>query len=90
MTDPGQSGNPASWGHASGPRASFWVRFGASLIDGLIVGFVATLFRLAIHSETGDDLLSVVVSAGYFTTLEGGRRFRQAGDGDPRHRRRYR
>jgi uncharacterized RDD family membrane protein YckC len=73
MTDPGHSGNPASWGHASGPRAGFWARFGASLIDGLIVGFVATLLRLAIHDGAG-DLLSVGVSAGYFTFFEGGRR----------------
>jgi uncharacterized RDD family membrane protein YckC len=59
-----------SFGKASGPRAGFWRRFGAWFVDGLIVGVVDLILRLLI-GEVG-AILSIFVSAGYFTSFEGG------------------
>ena len=72
MTDTQQTANPASWGRASGPRAGFWRRFGALIIDGLIVGIVELIFRVILRHGVG-EFVGLLVSAGYFTAFEGGR-----------------
>jgi uncharacterized RDD family membrane protein YckC len=64
-------GVPASWGGASGPRAGFWQRFGGAFVDGALVAIVGTLLQLAFRSALG-ELLSIALSAGYFTYFEGG------------------
>jgi uncharacterized RDD family membrane protein YckC len=56
----------------SGPRAGFWIRFGAALIDGLIVGVVSNLIFRAIGVSTAvSELISLVLSLSYFTYFEG-------------------
>jgi uncharacterized RDD family membrane protein YckC len=54
-----------------GPRAGFWRRFGAALIDGILIGLVAGILYAALPS-TG-YLIGVVGGAAYFTLMEGGR-----------------
>jgi len=60
-----------SWGRASGPRAGFWRRLAGAIIDGVIVGVVGTILEILIKNGIG-DLLSLIVSASYFTYFEGG------------------
>jgi len=54
----------------SGPRAGFWQRFAAAFIDGIIIGVVDVVLRLAIG--TAGSLLGIVVGLAYFAYLEGG------------------
>ncbi|MGH2910006.1 MAG: RDD family protein, partial [Solirubrobacteraceae bacterium] len=58
-------------------RAGWWPRLGACLIDGLLVSLVAGLLSAALHGVGGG--LAVLVSAIYFTVLEGGERGAGAG-----------
>jgi uncharacterized RDD family membrane protein YckC len=53
-------------------RAGWWPRVGAFLIDGLIVGVLAGVLSAAVHGDLGGGLV-LLVSAAYFTILEGGR-----------------
>ncbi|HET9124633.1 MAG TPA: RDD family protein [Solirubrobacteraceae bacterium] len=53
-------------------RAGWWPRVGAFLIDGLIVGLLAGVLSAAVHGDLGGGLV-LLVSAAYFTILEGGR-----------------
>lgn len=56
----------------SGPRSGFWIRFGASFIDGLIVGVVSNLiFRVIGVSVAASELISLVLALSYFTYFEG-------------------
>jgi uncharacterized RDD family membrane protein YckC len=55
---------------ASGPRAGFWQRFGAALIDGIIVGIVA--IALFIILKGVGYALGVLIGAAYFVYFEGG------------------
>ncbi|MGH9065451.1 MAG: RDD family protein [Acidimicrobiales bacterium] len=60
---------------ASGPRAGFGVRLLALLVDGFLLTVVALLAAGALGlSQTGADVLDVVIGAVYFTALLGGRR----------------
>jgi uncharacterized RDD family membrane protein YckC len=56
-----------------GGYAGFWIRFGASLLDGLIIG-VATGLAAAMFGadDTTTNLLNLVVGVVYFGLLEGG------------------
>src|SRR3954447_25131533 len=53
-----------------GAAAGFWRRFGASLIDGILLGVVSTILRYAIGTGLG-TLLGFVVAAAYFTWFHG-------------------
>jgi uncharacterized RDD family membrane protein YckC len=57
--------------HAVAARASFWRRFAAFFIDGIILGIVQTILNLVFDSGLA-AALSLAVSLGYFTYLEGG------------------
>jgi uncharacterized RDD family membrane protein YckC len=57
---------------ASGPRAGFWLRLGADLVDGLIVFIVYLLLAEILHGA--GTTLAVIVGIGYFTYYEGGPR----------------
>jgi uncharacterized RDD family membrane protein YckC len=57
-------------GDASGPRAGFWQRFGAALIDGILLGIVGIVLRLALNNAAG-SLVSLAVGIAYFGWLEG-------------------
>jgi uncharacterized RDD family membrane protein YckC len=55
----------------SGPRAGFWRRFAALLIDGILLGIVNVILR-AIAGMGGGTGLGTLVSLAYFTYFEGG------------------
>ena len=61
------------YGDASGPRAGFWRRFGALLIDGIILGVIGLILGAALKGGAG-SLVSLLVSLAYFTLFVGGRR----------------
>jgi uncharacterized RDD family membrane protein YckC len=54
----------------SGPRASFWQRFAAALIDGIIVG-LTTEILIALLKGVGYGL-GIALGIIYYTYLEGG------------------
>jgi uncharacterized RDD family membrane protein YckC len=54
----------------SGPRAGFWRRFAAKLIDWILLGIVDTLVALAV-SRGLYYALSLIINWGYFTYMEG-------------------
>ena len=54
----------------SGPRAGFWRRFAAALIDGLLLGVVNGVLTAALDA-TG-YALGLLISLAYFTYFEGG------------------
>lgn len=59
-------------GVASGPRAGFWPRLFADLIDAVILTIAYLILARALH--TSGLFLSLLISVGYFTYLEGGPR----------------
>src|SRR5437588_10182187 len=68
-------------GRASGPRAGFWRRFGAALIDGSIVlVVVGVLSAIARSAGYGIGLL---VSIGYYVYFEGGEAGQTPGERAP-------
>jgi uncharacterized RDD family membrane protein YckC len=54
----------------SGPRAGFWRRFAAALIDGIIVGVIYGILT-AILGGAAAYGLAILVSGAYFTYFEG-------------------
>lgn len=62
-------GAPSHSGKGSGPRAGFWRRFAAALIDGIIVAVVEGILRAALHGA--GEALGLVVSIVYYTAFEG-------------------
>ncbi|HEY2326721.1 MAG TPA: RDD family protein [Gaiellaceae bacterium] len=53
-----------------GPPAGFWRRFGAVVIDGIIVGIVNEVFSLILGKGAG-YAIGFIVSAAYFTYFHG-------------------
>jgi uncharacterized RDD family membrane protein YckC len=67
-----QQVNPYQQGSGpSGPRAGFWVRFGAAFLDGILLGVVNGILAAAMGANTG-RALSVVIGVAYYGILEGG------------------
>jgi uncharacterized RDD family membrane protein YckC len=62
---------PAYRGGSSGPRAGFWRRFAALVIDSLIIGVVYAVLLL-IFDQGVAYALNLVVNYAYYTMLEGG------------------
>ena len=54
----------------SGPRAGFWTRFGAVLIDGIILAVFGFVIQLAIGQNAG-SLIGWLLGVVYFGYLEG-------------------
>lgn len=52
-------------------RAGFWQRFGASLLDGILLAIVNFILALLLKS-TAENIASLAISLAYFTILEGG------------------
>jgi uncharacterized RDD family membrane protein YckC len=50
-------------------RAGFWIRFGASFIDGLILGVISIVLDLALKGP--GTALSLIVGIAYYTYFEG-------------------
>jgi uncharacterized RDD family membrane protein YckC len=55
----------------SGPRAGFWRRFAAALIDGVLLGVVNVILR-AILGTSGGSGVGILLSLAYYTYFEGG------------------
>jgi uncharacterized RDD family membrane protein YckC len=56
----------------SGPRAGFWQRFGALILDGLVL-LVPTIIVVAILGNGGAaNLITTLIGIAYYVTLEGG------------------
>lgn len=60
---------PGSSTAVSGDRAGFWIRFAAALIDGILLGIVTTILRVALHGAGAG--IGLVLDIAYFTYLEG-------------------
>jgi uncharacterized RDD family membrane protein YckC len=56
---------------ASGPRASFFRRFGAALLDGILIGIVSGVLEAIVGRGPG-SLLGLAVGIAYYAYLEGG------------------
>ena len=54
----------------SGPRAGFWRRFAAALLDGIIVGIIYVILAAVLGRSAGYGL-AILVSLAYFTYFEG-------------------
>jgi uncharacterized RDD family membrane protein YckC len=57
-------------GRGSGPRAGFWRRFAAAFIDGILLFIVEFALDAALRGV--GSIVGLLVSASYFTYLEGG------------------
>ncbi len=55
---------------AAGPRAGFWSRFGASLIDGILLGVINVALVYAIGNA--GSAASIAIGLVYYAVLEGG------------------
>jgi uncharacterized RDD family membrane protein YckC len=55
----------------SGPRAGFWVRVGAQIIDSLVIGIPAAILLVVLDS-VAFYLVVVVLGIAYFVYFEGG------------------
>jgi uncharacterized RDD family membrane protein YckC len=60
---------PASGARPSGPRAGFWIRFGAALIDGVIFTILSFILKAAIG--TAGTFVGIVIAIAYFSYFEG-------------------
>jgi uncharacterized RDD family membrane protein YckC len=67
-TDVGESASRAQ----SGARAGFWIRFGGAFIDGVLLGIVSGVLRVALKGGAG-AAIAAAVEILYFTLLVGGR-----------------
>jgi uncharacterized RDD family membrane protein YckC len=68
---PDPFGNAPPIGGPSGPRAGFWQRFGALVLDALVM-IVAYVPLAVIFGQSAGSNLALVASIAYFTLLEGG------------------
>lgn len=62
---------PAPTGKASGPRAGFWQRFAAYLLDSLILA-VPVVILVLITSQAVGNIASIALALAYFSYFEGG------------------
>jgi uncharacterized RDD family membrane protein YckC len=59
----------------SGPRAGFWARFGAVIIDSILVGIVQGIITVALSDSPGAIYaISTLIGWAYYTYFEGGER----------------
>ena len=56
----------------SGPRAGFWQRFGAAILDGLVLLIPSIILLVIFKQGALYQLLSTVCRSAYFTYFEGG------------------
>jgi uncharacterized RDD family membrane protein YckC len=67
---PSQPGPPPSSDGPSGPRAAFFTRFGAWLIDAILIGVIGFVIRFGI-GEVGGSLIGLALGIAYYGYLEG-------------------
>jgi uncharacterized RDD family membrane protein YckC len=54
----------------SGPRASFWLRLAAALIDGVLLGVAGTIIRVIVGDVLG-SAVNLLLGLAYYAYLEG-------------------
>jgi uncharacterized RDD family membrane protein YckC len=59
-------------GRETGPRSGFWRRFGATFVDGLILGVISFVFISLLKG--GGYAVGFLVAISYYTYFEGGPR----------------
>ena len=69
MTDQSFAAPESAASTTTDARAGFWIRFGASLIDGILLGIVSIPLQLGLGG-TG-YALSLLIGIAYFTYFEG-------------------
>jgi uncharacterized RDD family membrane protein YckC len=69
MSEP--SYQPTGGSGPSGPRAGFWRRFVAALLDGIIVGVVGSILGKILGGGGAADGIVVLLGVAYYTYLEG-------------------
>jgi uncharacterized RDD family membrane protein YckC len=68
----------AGGGGPSGPRAGFWRRFGAALLDGIILGVVSSIIAAILGGRSANGFnatyqgVNLLLGVVYFSYLEGG------------------
>jgi uncharacterized RDD family membrane protein YckC len=67
-----QTAPPTSSGRSSGPRAGFWRRFGAVVVDGIVLIIPTVILDLVLKGA--GPILAIVIQGAYFTYFEGGPR----------------
>jgi uncharacterized RDD family membrane protein YckC len=65
--DPGIGGGGSV---QSGPRASFWLRLAAAIIDGVLLGVVGTIIRVIVGDVLG-SAVNLLLGLAYYAYLEG-------------------
>jgi uncharacterized RDD family membrane protein YckC len=70
QSEPLPPARPSGGDGPSGPRAGFWIRFGALLLDGVIAGVVILVLTLALKGV--GYALGLIGVVAYFVMLEGG------------------
>ena len=70
--------SPGYAGRGSGPRAGFWRRFAALIVDAILLGILDYILE-RLFSNGLAEVLILLISIGYFTTLEGGPRGQTVG-----------
>ena len=61
---------PSTGDGPSGPRAGFFTRLGAALVDGVLLGVVGVVINLIV-GQTAGGLVGLVIGIAYFGYLEG-------------------
>src|SRR5919112_5819242 len=56
----------------SGPRAGFWQRFGAAIVDGLVLFVPSILVVIILGQGAGAQAISTLIALVYYVALEGG------------------
>jgi uncharacterized RDD family membrane protein YckC len=56
----------------SGPRATFFQRFVAVLVDGILLGIVNQVIAVVLDAPAASFVLSLAIGIGYYGTMEGG------------------
>lgn len=64
-----ESPGSATTSSPSAEKAGFWIRFGASLLDGILLGIVSAILEAVLR--TAGSGLGLLVSIAYFTYFEG-------------------
>jgi uncharacterized RDD family membrane protein YckC len=72
MTDQTFSAPEAAATSTTSERAGFWVRFGAALVDSILLGILSTILQLAF--DGAGYALSFLVGVAYYVYCEGGER----------------
>ena len=70
---PGYQQQPVHTGSGpSGPRAGFWQRFGALILDGLILLVPSIIVVVAVGQGAAANLITTIIGLAYYVYFEGG------------------